>query len=80
MSASAYLIERQVGLAQVEVGQRPAVAVRERLDRVAVAAQQVQAHAQPGRRGRAAVRLLFQLARRLAQLAIVAIALADRGR
>ena len=66
------LIERQIGFAQIEMGERAAVAVRERFDRVAVAAQQIQADAQPGRRRRAAVRLLFQLGRRFAQLAIVA--------
>ena len=73
------LIERKIRLAQVEVRERAAVAMRERFDRVAVAAQQIQANAQPGRCGRAAVRLLFELAGGLAQLAIVRIALADRG-
>ena len=73
------LIERQVRLAEIEVRQRAAVAVGERFDRVAVAAEQVQANAQPGRRRRAAVRLLFELAGGLAQLAVVGIALADRG-
>ena len=58
------LIERQIRLAQIEMRQGAAVAVRERFDRVAVAAQQIQANAQPGRRRRAAVRLLFQLGRR----------------
>ena len=62
------------------MGQRAAVAVRERLDRVAVAAQQVLAHAQPGRRRRAAVRLLFELADGVAELAVVAVVLADRAR
>ena len=57
------LVEGEVGLAQVEVGQRAAVAVRERVDGVAVAAEQVLADAQPGRRRRAAVRLRLRARR-----------------
>ena len=74
------LVERQIGFAQIEMRECPAVAVREHLDRVAIAAQQVKADTQPGRRRRAAARLLFELGRRVAQLAVVSIALADRGR
>ena len=42
-------IEREVGFAQIEVGERAAVAVGERFDRGAVATQQIQAHAEPAR-------------------------------
>src|SRR5882757_1184808 len=61
------------------MGERAAIAMSERFDRIAVAAQQIQANAQACRGCRAAVRLFFQLASGLAQLAIVAVTLANRG-
>ena len=61
------------------MSERAAVAVSERFDRIAIAAQQIQAHAQSRRRRRAAIWLLFQLGRGFAQFAIVAVALPNRG-
>ena len=71
------LVEREVGLAEVEVRERAAVAVRERVDGVAVAAQQVVADAKPGVHRRAAVRLGLELGDRVAEVAVAGVVVGD---
>ena len=61
------------------MGERTAVAVGERLDGFAVAAEQVVADAEPGVHRRAAVRLVFELADRIAQVAVAAVVVGDRA-
>src|SRR5262249_29155186 len=73
------LVEREVGLAEIEVRERAAVAVGKRFDGFAVSTEQVVAHAQASGHGRAAVGLGFELSDGIAEVAVAAVVVGHGG-